>query len=164
MRLIAKSPILSNFLPLCMKNNIADKRDVLAERKTPATGNTNIIENENVLVDLSMLYDISPNDKNFINKMVKTFLKHMPETLHKLEQGLNNQDWENVYKAAHSAKSSLSIIKIGQMLDWIVQIEENAKNRISLESLPDLVEKIKQKFFFAEEVLKEKFFEKNSSL
>ena len=145
-----------------MDNNIAGKGNVLAERDNASTeSNPYILENENVSVDLSMLYDISAKDKNFINKMVITFLKHMPVTLRELEQSLNNQDWENVYKAAHSAKSSLSIIKIEEMFNGIIQIEENARNRVSLDSIPGVVEKIKRKFLFAEEILKAKFLDNN---
>ncbi len=145
-----------------MDNNIAGKGNVLAERDNASTErNSYILKNGNVSVDLSMLYDISAKDKNFINKMVLTFLKHMPVTLRELEQSLKNQDWENVYKAAHSAKSSLSIIKIEEMFNGIIQIEENARNRVSLDSIPGVVEKIKRKFFFAEEILKAKFLDNN---
>jgi hypothetical protein len=67
------------------------------------------------------------------------------------------KDWENLYKAAHYAKSSLSVIKIGEMFDWLVTVEGNAKRKTSLDSLPELVEKIKVKFSMAEKVLSEKF-------
>lgn len=122
--------------------------------------NPYIIENKDVSIDVSMLYNISGNDESFICTMVQTFLKTMPETIKKLEESLNNQDWENVYKSAHFAKSSLSVIKIDEMLDWVVQAELSAKDESSVNLLPELVKKIIEKYSFAEVLLKEKFDQK----
>lgn len=131
--------------------------------KNASTNNSNyLLQNGDVVIDISMLYEISDNDKNFILTMVRTFLKNMPVTLQNLEQGLNNKDWEQVYKAAHSAKSSLSVLKIKQMLDLVLQIEENALNKINLDNVPALADKIKQTFFFAEQILIEKCREKDN--
>lgn len=131
--------------------------------KNASTNNSNyLLQNGDVVIDISMLYEISDNDKNFILTMVRTFLKNMPVTLQNLEQGLNNKDWEQVYKAAHSAKSSLSVLKIKQMLDLVLQIEENALNKINLDNVPALADKIKQTFFLAEQILIEKCREKDN--
>lgn len=121
------------------------------------TNNPNIIENKNIAIDVSILYYISGNDESFIGAMVQTFLKTMPETIKELEQSLSDRDWENVYRYAHFAKSSLSIIKIGEVLDWVVQVEVNAKNETDLDILPELVEKIKEKYSLAAVMLNEKF-------
>jgi len=122
--------------------------------------NPYIIDNKDVSIDVSMLYNISGNDESFICTMVQTFLKTMPKTIKKLEESLNNQDWENVYKSAHFAKSSLSVIKIDEMLDWVVQAEQSAKDENSVYLLPGLVKKIIEKYSFAAVLLKEKFDQK----
>ena len=104
-----------------------------------------------------MLYTISANDEDFIFKIVDTFLKTFPDTISKIDQGLNEKNWEKVYLNAHHAKSSLSVIKIGEMFDWILQLETNAKNQTSLDTIPNLVEKVKRSFSFAQELLRSKF-------
>ena len=119
--------------------------------------NPYILGNKNVAVDVSMLYDISGNDESYIHTMVQTFLENMPVTLQKIEQSLQAKDWENVYKSAHYAKSSLSVIKIAEMFEWVMKVEVNAKNRINLDTIPALVQKIKEKYALAERVLSEKF-------
>ena len=119
-----------------------------------------IICNENISIDISMLYEISGNDENFITTMLQTFLKTMPGTIKKMEESLDSQDWENVYRSAHFAKSSLSVIKIGEMLDRVMQAELIAKNETDLDLLPGLVEKIKEKFLFAEALLNERILSK----
>jgi len=139
---------------------------MLAVNKSPApilVTNTNphIIQNKEIAIDVSLLYSVSGNDESFIRMMVLTFLKTMPETIKKIEESLKKQDWENVYRSAHFAKSSLSVIKVAEMLDWVVQVEVNAKNEIDLELLPGLLEKIKQKFAAAEEFLSERFNEQS---
>lgn len=119
--------------------------------------NPYILENGNASVDVTMLYDISGNDEDYINKMVQIFLERMPDNLEKIEQGIKSQDWESVYQSAHHTKSSLSIIKISDMFDWIKQVEDNAKYKTDLEILPELIKKIKEKFIFAKELLSDKF-------
>lgn len=118
--------------------------------------NPYILENENVSVDLSMLYEISGGDEEYINIVVKTFLNTMPENLQKIEQGIQNQNWEDVYKSAHYVKSPLSVIKVSEMFEWVLQVESGALNKTFLEVLPGLVQKLKQKFDFAEVILHQK--------
>lgn len=117
----------------------------------------NIIENKNISIDISIVCEVSGNDESFIKTMVQTFLKTMSETIRKIEKSLSEQDWENVYKCAHFAKSSLSIIKVGEMLKLVLQAEASAKNKTDLDTIPGAVKKLKEKYAFAEELLLEKF-------
>lgn len=119
--------------------------------------NSCLIETEHVSIDVTMLYDVSGNDMNFIYSTVRAFLKNMPDTLNKLEQSLLMQDWDNVYKLSHQARSALSIVKIDELFAWMTQVENNAKNKTSLNSIPDLINRIKEKYVFAEVILNERF-------
>ncbi|WP_018613241.1 Hpt domain-containing protein [Segetibacter koreensis] len=131
------------------------------EKSTSVINNLpHIIASENVSIDISMLYEISGNDESFIITMLQTFLRTMPGTIKKMEEALDNQDWENVYRSAHFAKSSLSIIKIGEMFDTVVQAELIAKNETDLDLLPGLIKEIKEKYFFAEVILNERILSK----
>src|SRR3954469_3086355 len=97
------------------------------------SNNDHIIRSKNICIDVSMLYTISGNDESFIFSIVKTFLKTFPDTIKKIEDSLRDCDWENVYRFAHYAKSSLSIVRIGNMLDWVLQVEISAKNKADLD-------------------------------
>lgn len=119
--------------------------------------NPYILGNKNVAVDLTMLYDVSDNDESYILTMIQTFLENMPQTIYKIENSLQEKDWDALFKSAHYAKSSLSVIKISDMLDWASQVEVNARKRTNLETLPELVADIKARFNLAEQVLIEKF-------
>ena len=114
---------------------------------------SHILAGGDVAVDVSMLYDISGNDESFIKKMIQTFADNMPETLAKIEQSLHEQDWEKVYKSAHFAKSSLSVIKVNEMYEWALSIEKNAKLCTNLETIPELFSKLKNRFEQAKQLL-----------
>ncbi|GEO09745.1 response regulator [Segetibacter aerophilus] len=121
------------------------------------SSNPHILVSENISVDLTMLYDISGEDEAYITIMVQTFLENMPVTLKKIEQCLADENWEGLYQAAHYAKSTLSVIKVSEMFDAVLAIETSAKNKINLDSLPALVQKITSSFLIAEAVLAKKF-------
>lgn len=124
---------------------------------TEVSTNPYILANKNISVDLSMLYEISGDDESYISVMVQTFLENMPNTLKKIDSALSAEDWEGLYRAAHYAKSSLSVIKINEMFDAVITIEGNAKNKTHLQSLPSLVKKVNESFLIAEEILSKKF-------
>jgi CheY-like chemotaxis protein len=124
---------------------------------TPSINNPYLLVNQHVAVDVSMLYDISGNDESYINMMVQTFLENMPNTLKKIEQSLHEEDWDAVYRAAHYAKSSLSVVKISEMFDAIITIEVNAKNKTNLDTIAPLLKNVQESFVLAEQALAKKF-------
>jgi CheY-like chemotaxis protein len=119
--------------------------------------NRNILSTKEVAVDISMLYEIAGNDEPYIETMIRTFLENMPGSLEKIAQAFKEQDWENVYRAAHYAKSSLSVIKIDDMFDCALKIETNAKHKVDLLAISPLLTKMQQKFKLAEQLLFARF-------
>lgn len=110
---------------------------------------------EGVSVDLNMIYEISGNDETYIVKILQTFLSIMPVTLKRIEEAANDKNWEEVYKAAHYAKSSLSIIKVGEMHKSAFLIEHNAKNIVELQIIPGIINKMKAEFEISRQVITE---------
>jgi HPt (histidine-containing phosphotransfer) domain-containing protein len=104
-----------------------------------------------------MLYDVSGNDIAYIQKMVSTFLENMHPTIKKMELHLNEQDYDNLYKIAHYAKSSLSIIKISDVREQVEKIEKSAKRKTDLPAIGPLLKQVKEKFELAEQLLLQKF-------
>ena len=121
------------------------------------SNNPNIVSNSNTSVDISMLYEIAENDEAYIKMMITTFLGNLPMVIQKIETAYASQDWENVFRSAHYAKSSLSVIKIADIFEWIITIETCAKKRIDLDSIPELIRNIKARFLNVEDILNEKF-------
>ncbi len=119
--------------------------------------NSHILSLGKVTVDLSMLYEISGDDKSYIGLMVHTFVENMPETVRKMENYLREEDYENLYKMAHYAKSSLSVIKISDVRELVEKIELQAKQKKDVETIPLLLKEVKEKTELAEQLLLEQF-------
>jgi CheY-like chemotaxis protein/HPt (histidine-containing phosphotransfer) domain-containing protein len=120
------------------------------------TSNPYILTNKGVVVDISMLYEVASDDESYIQLMISTFLENMPITIERIEKSYSDGNYDQLYSAAHYAKSSLSVIKINEMLEWVQKIEASAKNKTNLETLPELIEKVKTRFVVARQILETK--------
>ena len=80
------------------------------------------------IVDLSMLVQLSGNDKKYIYDVLSIFIDSTTKTLKKLnklvKQGTNFQD---ISSTAHSMKSGVGIVQILGMLDELIATEKMAK-------------------------------------
>lgn len=95
------------------------------------------------LIDFSFLYDISDNDPQYINEVIKLFLNTMPEGLDKLESLIRTtDDWDAIYKQAHFLKSSVSVVRIRDMFDHLAQIESLAKKHTGKENIISILDQI----------------------
>lgn len=83
------------------------------------------------------------DDKIVIDKMIDIFLENAPTMISKIEEGLEQKDYEQVNFYAHKLKSSIDNLSIIQLTDDIRAIENFAKEKSSLEKLPALVKKLK---------------------
>src|SRR6185312_6372716 len=77
--------------------------------------------------DLSMLQELDDND--YLSQMIEIFLSMTPVELVEMEKQTEAGELENVYKIAHKLKSSTGLIKANILLDVLVQIEYEAKNK-----------------------------------
>jgi CheY-like chemotaxis protein len=77
--------------------------------------------------DLSMLQELDDND--YLSQMIEIFLSMTPVELVEMEKQTEAGELENVYKIAHKLKSSTGLIKANILLDVLVQIEHEAKNK-----------------------------------
>lgn len=87
-----------------------------------------------------------------MDKMIDIFLENAPVMISKIEEGLEQKDYDQVNFYAHKLKSSIDNFSIIQLTDDIRLIEKYAKEKISLEKLPTLVKKLK---LVLESVIKE---------
>lgn len=127
---------------------------IYSDRVVPT--NPNILTRGDAVVDISMLYEIAGNDEAYIEAMISTFIENLPMVIAKMEAAYAKREWQGVYKAAHYAKSSLSVVKIPGIFECVKAIEDNAKDEVNLQDIPGLLRNIKQKFAVAENILNEK--------
>ena len=132
--------------------------DVLLLENERQKDSFSLIKNEHVSIDVTTLTNAAGNDMNFTRTAIHAFLKKMPDILDKIEDSLKKQDWDNVYKLAHAVRSSICIIKIDKLCDWVTQMEINARDRKGLSAMPELIRKIRAKYHLAEIILSERFY------
>ncbi|MCB0806264.1 MAG: Hpt domain-containing protein [Saprospiraceae bacterium] len=94
------------------------------------------------LFDLTNLNEMLGDDKKAILQMVKIFLQATPESLNELNKCYQKNDLQGVSKLAHKLKSSVDIFAIVDIKQDIRRLENNTRDNINLDEVPQLVEKI----------------------
>lgn len=94
------------------------------------------------LFDLTNLNEMLGGDKKAILQMVKIFLQATPESLSELNKCFQKNDLEGVSKLAHKLKSSVDIFSISDIKQDIRRLENNTRDNINLDEVPELVDKI----------------------
>lgn len=105
------------------------------------------------LVDLDMLNELAEGDNEYKVTILNMFLESMPETIQKMEENLAAKDWENMYKSAHYAKSSLSVVKVTEMHKLAHSMEISAKQGVQLEVIPETLNLFKKYFEQVKEII-----------
>ena len=113
-----------------------------------------VLSENNITVDLSVLQDLVGDDITSIKPIIELFFTSMPTAIEKMKFYEDQQDWENLFKTAHSVKSSVSIIKVSGLYDTIVAIENNLTDKTNLESIKQAIAFIETNYLFAEKLLK----------
>jgi len=91
---------------------------------------------------LEYLGSISGGDDNFILDMVQTFISNVPEELNKIKDYMNQKNWKEAGNKAHKFASNLLLLEIGNLSDIAIEIEENGKDEVNTEIMPELLEKL----------------------
>jgi CheY-like chemotaxis protein/HPt (histidine-containing phosphotransfer) domain-containing protein len=113
---------------------------VNAEKNIPFKNNTSMLPEK--LYDLSMVQSVSGGDEGFIKKMVALFIETVPQNLDELNKAVQGENWDLVAKTAHKLKSTVDSMGIKSIKQEIRTVEANAKQKIQVEEIPTLVEKI----------------------
>jgi PAS domain S-box-containing protein len=85
--------------------------------------------------DLTYLKLISNNNEEFIIEMMQTFVQTIPGILNEMQTCLVEKDWTKLSRLAHQIKPSFTLLGIHSLRTSILFIEENGKNKTSLNEL-----------------------------
>jgi PAS domain S-box-containing protein len=105
-------------------------------------------------VDLSYLKKVSGDNAGFIQDMVRTFIETMPASIQEIRHHIAAEHWENLAKAVHKIKPSLTMMGLTKTRDSGAFIEESAKERTSLDALPSTALRFCDQLEFALEQLR----------
>lgn len=92
------------------------------------------------LIDFDFLNEISGGDAGYMSDVLDIFLSTVPDGIENLNKLiLETEDWDSIYKLSHSLKSSLGIVKVGNLLELMTGIEANAmKEKDKAKAISDI--------------------------
>ncbi len=143
------------FQPETLKNKIISNMDLEGFTKKVTTL-PKTKPNQNKVVDLTYLRDMSDNDKDFIREMVQSFINQSPGNIKKLWLHHTNSELDEIANLIHKIKPSITFMGIHDLKDLILQIEENAKNK-KIDALKDQLDKFEKICKLAIKELNEEF-------
>jgi CheY-like chemotaxis protein/HPt (histidine-containing phosphotransfer) domain-containing protein len=103
-------------------------------------------EDDMPLVDLTMLNELSESDNEYKKTIINMFLETMPETIQQIDREFANENWDAFSKAAHYAKSSLSVINVESLRLLVGKMEMFAKKLEHLDQLEGMVKQMKEQY------------------
>jgi HPt (histidine-containing phosphotransfer) domain-containing protein len=109
--------------------------------------------------NLSYLKDVSRGNNKFVLKTIDSFIEQVLDALPEMERQLADKDWDGLSSLMHRMKPCLDIMGIASLKNTVVTLENCAANKINLNDVTQLVEKLKQTF---QDVLSELEIEKQS--
>src|SRR5258708_17041693 len=94
------------------------------------------------LVDLNYLREFTEGDPIRLQRFIDLFLSKTPVSISNLKAALQKKDYEKIRVSAHSMKPQLRFTGVLQALDLAETIEQNCAEKINLDQLPELIEKL----------------------
>lgn len=87
-------------------------------------------------INLDYIDLMTDGDNDMKATMLEMILEEMPAEIVKMKAHLEAKEWENLFKAAHKMKSTLSFIGNDNMTQANIAIEHNAKQEENLTEIP----------------------------
>ena len=91
---------------------------------------------------LKKLIDLSNGDDELVREMIAIFIKHTPETIAKIKQGLEEKDYPSLSAAAHKLKSSIQIVGDKNLHELVKKIEITSQTTLDESELTSLLTKL----------------------
>jgi PAS domain S-box-containing protein len=89
--------------------------------------------------DLGFLKEVAKGNDEFVKKIVNSFITQATADIERMQQSLENKDWETLHFIAHKMKSSIHFVGIKELHDTIRDIEKFAQEKTNADALQQLV-------------------------
>lgn len=111
--------------------------DLLKKLMVFLPGNKMIREMKNC--DLTVLYERSAGDQNFIREILQTYIQEMPMYIAEMELFLDKMDWNEISKQAHKMKSPIALMGAAELKELYAKIEIEALSNSNKTDLVSLI-------------------------
>ncbi|KXK47803.1 MAG: multi-sensor hybrid histidine kinase [Bacteroidetes bacterium OLB10] len=100
-------------------------------------------QSNNKITNLQYLNDLSNGKPEFVRQMVDLFILEAPEEIAKLEQAINQMQYEDIYSIAHKFKSTAYFVGIDSAKSDLITIERCASEKSNPELIRSCFIKVK---------------------
>ena len=143
------------FQPETLKNKIIGNMD-LEGFTNKVVSRSKSIPDQNKVIDLTYLREMSDNDIDFITDMVKSFINQSPKDIENIRFHYTNNEFDDMANLIHKIKPSITFMGIHDLKDLVIELEENAKHK-KIDPIKDQLEKFEKICQTAIEELREEF-------
>lgn len=112
------------------------------------------INSEDINIDLSFLKEMAQGNSAFMEEILTMFINTTPESLAKMKEAIDNQDWDTLKAIAHRLKSSMFLIGIKELEMNMATIEQLAPNPEERQVIPGILARTRKICELAIEKLK----------
>ncbi|MCK5281473.1 MAG: response regulator, partial [Cyclobacteriaceae bacterium] len=143
------------FQPETLKNKIIGNMD-LEGFTNKVVSRSKSVPDQNKVIDLTYLREMSDNDIDFITDMVKSFINQSPKDIENIRFHYTNNEFDDMANLIHKIKPSITFMGIHDLKDLVIELEENAKHK-KIDPIKDQLEKFEKICQTAIEELREEF-------
>jgi signal transduction histidine kinase/CheY-like chemotaxis protein/HPt (histidine-containing phosphotransfer) domain-containing protein len=97
---------------------------------------------KNKKYDLDELKKITRGDEKFLHKIVEMFIANTPQNLEKMQEALENKNWNTIGMIAHKMRPSYSHFGMDEMAEKLKEIEAGAGEEKNLEKVEKLTQEV----------------------
>lgn len=95
------------------------------------------------LYNLQNLKEMADGDEEFVQQVLQMTLEDLPLVISKLEKASANENWQEVFQAAHKIKPTMQTIGLNQdTWEKILTINDFSKNIKNTNQIPNLVSEL----------------------
>jgi len=119
------------------------KRLLVVGQDTESTIEELVVDSKE-LYNLQFLYEM--DDADYTAEVLELFLQTTPPVLSELTEYIKQANWPDVFRKAHSLKSSLGLLQLNRMVESVTSIEYFAKTETHTDKIPSLFDNVVQQY------------------
>lgn len=107
--------------------------------------------------NLSKVYAIADDDKNFVLQILQLFVAEVPSDLVLIKEGINNKNYPQTYSFSHKIKPTLDLLGMDNAHDEILQIEQWTKDSGKKKEIKEVFKSLESRILDATNEIKKDF-------
>ena len=91
-----------------------------------------------MIYSLDKLNEMADGDDDFISSVISVFLEEVPQDLERLEEALENENYQQVYQLAHKIKPNVDLLGMEQTQAAALEMETLGKSEANMGEIKNI--------------------------